>query len=319
MLAASSFAFVMATGIVSVAAHQQGVDGLDLALLALGAAAYAGLAIGQLARLATRPGAVRDELGSPGSAFGFLTAVAGLEVLANALTQDGAPKAGAVLAGVGAALALGLGAAVARTVLRASPAERTSDVSGSWLLSTVALESIAVAAADLAHPLGAGWLRDVATVLWLAGLAVYVPTLALLGRRLARQGLDPGMLAGDHWIVMGALAIAALAAASLRSPLGVRHGDFELALWLACCPPLAGLIGVELWALRHVPGALGYRAQRWATVFPLGMLSAAGHTTGVVAGWPALRHVATALFGIALAAWAAALFGLVLRLPPSGR
>ncbi len=76
-----SFALVMATGIVSLAAHFQGWDALASALFALNLLAYLVLWIITLARFAWFPSRVLDELTHHSQGAAFLTTAAGTSVL----------------------------------------------------------------------------------------------------------------------------------------------------------------------------------------------------------------------------------------------
>lgn len=299
----------MATGIVAVAAQQQRVRWLHPWLLVLAGGAYVVLAVVELGRVARSRDQVLDEMRSPAQAFGFLTIVAGAEVVAAGVAQEGQRVVAAGLAALGTAVALGVLPRVAETVRRTPPAERSRAVSGSWLLATVAVESIAVTAATLGVSFRAAWLPQLAAALWLAGLVVYVPTVVLLAGRVAREGLGLDVLAGDHWIVMGALAIAALAASTAGHAPGApasealrRSGEV---LWIACIPLVVAIAAAEGWRARRTGGRIEYRLERWGTVFPLGMYAAAGHRTGV----GAIGHVADVFLWIALAAWAATIVG----------
>jgi tellurite resistance protein TehA-like permease len=143
-------------------------------------------------------------------------------------------------------------------------------------------------------------------VWWLLGVLMYVVVAAPLVRRVRRGGVE---LAGDHWIVMGALAIGALAASSLvraSAQLGWASGledvarAAEVVLWAGASAAIPLLLLAEA---RAWPPSLG--VERWSNVFPLGMYATATYAlrarTGV--GW--LHTVATVFLWIAVAALAA--------------
>lgn len=77
----SSFAMVMATGIVSIAAHLTGMERVATALLWLNVALYLGFALLLIARCAAFPGRVAADLGDHKRGVGFFTTVAATCVL----------------------------------------------------------------------------------------------------------------------------------------------------------------------------------------------------------------------------------------------
>jgi tellurite resistance protein TehA-like permease len=325
-LSLRSFTPVMATGILSVGAEQQGIAPLWVGLLVAAIVAYAGLLGAQALRLGRDRRAVADELRSPSRAFGALALVAATEVIASRLAETSGSSAAAALGAFGALIAIGLLPAVATSVLRASPRQRVACVTGTWLLATVSLESIAVVAADVGKAWHSSALAGVSAAIWLAGLAVYLAVVSLLVRRIALQGVDRRLLAGDHWIAMGALAIAAVAAASAAAAFvstasfapegnGVRWAS--VGLWVACCPVAVALLAAEVWlAVRG--DLLGYRAERWATIFPLGMFAVAAGLVGSAERWGGVRATGHLAFWVALAVWTAVAGGSLRRLIRAG-
>ncbi|MFL5857912.1 MAG: hypothetical protein ACJ77L_14390 [Solirubrobacteraceae bacterium] len=306
-----AFVVVMATGILSVGARQQDLSALSWALLVLAIGAYLALAMAQGLRMRADPEAVRAELRSPSTGFGALALVVATEVIASRLVLARLMGVGAAVGACGVVLAAALLPAACASALRAGPCERVSSATGSWFLSTVALESIALAAADVDRTWGSAPVAVVAVALWLAGLVAYLPVAGLLVRRIATRRPDGRLVSGDHWVAMGALAIASVAAASvavafrassLDGIAGGLHGA-AVALWVACCGLALGLIALEV-VLALRPGAQAYRLERWATVFPLGMYSLAGSLAGVEA-------VGAVAFWVALTAWATVAAGLL--------
>jgi tellurite resistance protein TehA-like permease len=94
-----SFALVMATGILAVAARQQGLDTLAMLLFECAVLAWVLLSLLSLWRLARHRGDVAQDLASLQRAPAFFTAVAGTGVLASGLlVLDGGFAWAAVLA-----------------------------------------------------------------------------------------------------------------------------------------------------------------------------------------------------------------------------
>src|SRR5581483_7155665 len=178
---------------VSVAAAQNGRGALSWTLFALAASAYGALLALALVR------------GSDLRRIEAWTVVAAAVLGARlGLAADWA-----------AAAALWLLAAASWIVLLpgAVPdlARRTARRRGSAFLAVVALESLAIAAAMLETRFPSWSLEPLAETLWAGGLVAYALLLPGVGRRL----LLGSRLLPDDWIVLGALAIAGLAAAEL--------------------------------------------------------------------------------------------------------
>jgi tellurite resistance protein TehA-like permease len=188
---------------------------------------------------------------------------------------------------------------------------------GSWLLAVVATESLAVTAAEVGRRTASPGIVALAAGWWVLGLGLYALVLSILIARLPRHPLTEDDLAGDHWIVMGALAISALAGSRVYAALTARRLDHwllpiahagALACWVAalCCLPL--LASLEC---RHGASRTHYRAARWSTVFPLGMLAAASHALAATFAFEPGRWLFDLFVWIAAAAWVAASFGFV--------
>jgi tellurite resistance protein TehA-like permease len=250
LIPAGSGAFVMGTGIVSVALAVDGAETLSRVLLALAAAGWV-----VAAAAACRRGLVSRS--HPAS----LTAVAGTAVLGARAAMLGWN----VLATVVLALAFALWLPLVPRIVR--PPNRAT--AGTAFLVVVASEALAVLAAYVASSDDTRWLA-VAGILPLAlGLAAY----PLVAARFDRRELVGGQ--GDQWVAGGALAIAAVACAALGGAVASTHASSELhtvldraalVVWVLAIAWLPVLVAGELRGPRR-----GYDLRRWATVFPVGM------------------------------------------------
>jgi tellurite resistance protein TehA-like permease len=272
-----AFAFVMATGIVSVGAVQAGRPALSWALFAVGAAVFLTLVVLFVVR------------GCEVRRVEALTFVAGSGVLGARLALAG---------DVRPAVALGAVAAVAWAALLAPTLDhlarqREARTSGSALLAVVAPESLAVLGAILGRRLDVAPLTLAAEALWAVGLLAYALLAPGVCVRLLRVSLTRGSGRGDDWVAMGALAIATVAASELEL------GHAALGLWVAATVVLPLVLAAELRA-----GPRRYESQRWATVFPLGMYAVASYKVGAVDASRLLGDLGLAAFWVALAAWA---------------
>jgi tellurite resistance protein TehA-like permease len=254
----------MATAIVSVAALDDGRRWLSTALFALGWVLY--LVLG--ARAARRH-AVSIESFAPVAATSVLAARVGVA----GLHREALWLWAVAIAGL-AVTWLGLQTLGPRTAIR--------------LLAVVATESVAVTAA-LTSP----GLRWAALGLFATGLCLYPALITTLSPAELRGG------GGEAWITMGALAISALAAASLAPTLPTLDlGDIALALWAAATAWLPLLVYTEARQRRF-----HYDPRRWATVFPLGMYAVASHAVGAAAHVRVLRLVSQLGLWVAVAVW----------------
>ncbi len=297
----------MATGIVSIAASARH-DPLVALVLGVLAGVVFGLHTVRAAVRGRRGGGSRD----PGIALPAFSIVAACAVLA---VRWRTGPYGVVTCAL-SATAVGAWSwlvASALAAVRSRPVSQLREwAQGSWLLAVVACQSLAIAAADLAHP-GTDGLLDVALAYWTLGLLGYAAVAALV---IGRAVVDRGVMRGpDAWILMGALAIAALAA----SAMGTAGQTVAAPEWLVAVMRAAALV---LWALatgwipvllyfqvrRLIPALYGDRS-RWAAVFPLGMYSAATSALAVLLHLAGLRPVALASLWVALAAWALATVG----------
>ncbi|WP_234783597.1 tellurite resistance/C4-dicarboxylate transporter family protein [Mycolicibacterium celeriflavum] len=291
-----AFAFVMATGIVSIAATDHGLvyvsDGL--AVVAVVGLVVLIAAAGVMWR--GRP----PDLSDPDVTFGLFTFVAACAVLDNRLTSISA-----VLwtLGVLAVVAwLVLSALTARNLAARSWKELQERARGAWELASVGTSGLAIVAVALAHDRGSHALLMIGVAIWAVAIAVYVLMTAMILARAFAARLDPSGFEPDAWILMGGLAIATLAGDHIHRAGFDNVRAVTIATW---CVASLWILPLLYFGLRHIQRAEARRfvAVWWAMVFPLGMYSTATHAMAVETGWPVLPGVSTTFFWIAFAAW----------------
>lgn len=141
------FALVMATGIVSIAMDNHGLDALSLALLAI-CLAYAVLVVLNVWRTLAYPSAVLTDLRNPQRAFAVFPFVAATAVLGTRFVVTGHHTTALVLLVVGWLAWVLLGYVVPwTTLLGQARRDIRRDANGTWFIRTVASQSIAVLAA----------------------------------------------------------------------------------------------------------------------------------------------------------------------------
>lgn len=327
-LSPGNFAIVMASGIVGIAAHQQGHRATALFMLAFCVLAWLAVAALTAARLLRHRARLFADLRSHQRAPGFLTAVAGTGVLGSQFVLldagDGAGQALACLALV-LWVVLTYGVLMALVLQQDKPTLQEG-INGGWLLLVVATQSIAVVAALIAaqapQPARLA-LNFGALVLWLCGGMLYVWLISLIFYRFAFFRLVPQELTPLYWINMGAVAISALAGALLAlNAAGAPLLDDLLSVlksgtvlyWAVGSWWIPILVGLGVWRYLHRRYPMRYDTAYWGAVFPLGMYSAATHQMSLTLGLRFLAPLARGFFYVALAAWLLVAVGLVRHL-----
>jgi len=316
------FALVMATGIVSIAAHFEGLEGISRGLLWANVAFYTVLCVLTLARLAFYRDLLVADLTSHARSVLFLTMVAGTCVLGSQFAI--------LTAWIGLARVLwfaGIGLWILFTsvfftvaTLREPKPTLAEGINGAWLLVVVSTESIAVLGCLVAPTFeAAGPAFFLALCAYFVGAMLYILLIALILYRWMFFPLTPDTLTPSYWINMGALAITTLAGSRLilAAPQWPLLGDilpflrgFTLFFWAAGAwwIPLLVIAGVWRHGVERVP--LTYHPQYWSLVFPLGMFTAATFQLSRATGVEFLAAIPRAFIWVALFAWLLTFVGL---------
>jgi len=319
------FAFVMATGIVALAAESQGLRSIAAGLFAINLVGFAVLALIMLLRLIRDRIGLIAELSEHRTAAGFLTIVAATVVLG----EEFAVQANELAIGAGlwlAACGLWVGLVYAFfAVLTTRPRKPSlaDGLDGTWLLIAVATEALTGLGTHVARGFARPDIVVYLSLCWfLLGGFFYLIVIALIIRRWLFEPLSPEELTSPYWINMGAMAIATLAGARLESIAGSDPLLINLLPGIAAATVLCWavatwwiplLLGLTIWryAARAVP--LSYRFEYWSMVFPLGMYTAATTTFARVNGLDFLSWIPRVFIWVALGAWAASFVGMVGR------
>jgi tellurite resistance protein TehA-like permease len=323
------FAWVMATGIVSVGTQLLGLTVLSSVLLWVAAIAFCALSLGYVARAVWFWPFFRLHLGDPSVALAYFTFVAGADVLGTRFVMAGHPAVAAGLAGAAAAAWVVLNYGLPWSVVARAHRPVLRDFNGTWLIWVVGTQSLSIVATALV-PYASGvpdkrYLAEAATCLWGLGIVLYLVLIVIILLRLMVVEVTPQEMGPAYWIAMGATAISVRAAAGLLS-VPTRSVGFPMAelrplvlgtsvtLWSfgSWWVPLLALFGLWRHLLRHFP--LSYEPRLWSMVFPLGMYTVASYTLGKAGHFGFMVVIAKGWVWVGLAAWAAVLALMVLAL-----
>ncbi len=326
MLPPSYFALVMATGIVSLACDQFGMQLLARQLFWMNIVFYVVLWILNVIRAVRFRARVAFDLLHHGRAVGFFTAVAATCVFGlQLLVIVGSHRLASVLWTCGIVLwaVITYGVFALLTVNPHKP-PISEGLNGSWLVSVVAAQSVSVLGTQLvvSSDVPGSSLLLLSLLLWLGGGMLYIWIISLIFYRYTFIEMHPADLSPPYWINMGAVAISALAGVTLllaapAFPLIGTLRPFVLGLtllfWSTATWWIPMLLILEVWRHIYSRFPLRYDPLDWGAVFPLGMYSVCTFQLARVIGQPFLVTVARAFLVIALVAWAATMIGLARR------
>ncbi|GAB3125501.1 tellurite resistance/C4-dicarboxylate transporter family protein [Glaciibacter psychrotolerans] len=316
-----SFAFVMATGIISTGFAAIGQSILSLLLLGIAIGGLLVLAALMLARFIVFRRDVMLDARDPKRAFGFFTIVAAIDVVGIRLYSPEAPTATIVLGILSVPIWLLLTYGVpANLMLRPRTGPVAADIDGSWFLWVVGTQSLATASAALGAHTRSPELAALAVALWGIGVMLYLMLATLVTLRLLTVPSAPGNFNPSYWIYMGATAITVLAGSRiLRMPqdLPVMHvtspvvSGLTYVLWAfgVWWIPLLVIFGVWRHGVHREP--VRYSSGLWSIVFPLGMYSVASMHFGAVAQLPLLVSIGEVGIWVAGLAWLVVCAGMV--------
>ncbi|MGH9087450.1 MAG: tellurite resistance/C4-dicarboxylate transporter family protein [Acidimicrobiales bacterium] len=316
------FAWVMATGIISVGTDLLGYRVLSQVVLGVTAAAFVSLALAYVARMVWYRPFVRQSVADPTTAMAYFTVVAGTDVLAVRLAMAGHPLVAFALGCAGGLVWLVLTYALPWSIVAAARRPVLGEINGTWLVWAVATQSLSIIAAAVAAQAPAAWLRAdlpaVAVCLWGLGVMLYLVLIVIIFLRLLLIEVTPAEMGPAYWIAMGATAISVRAAAGILALHGT-HATVLVALlrpfvvglsvvlwafgtwWI----PLLVLLGFWRYVLRRYPRT--YEPRLWNVVFPLGMYTVASWTLGQTPGLGFMASVARVWVWVGFAAWVAVL------------
>lgn len=300
-----AFAAVMATGILSISAHNHGYTLISDTMGVIATVGLLFLVVLVVAKAAGPGQSLRWDLSDPDITLRLITFVAACAVIDTRLSSN--VSVARVLGAVCLVSWLVLILVSARNMLAHRWTELRDRVHGPWQLGSVGTSGLAIVIARAARQTGHHWWLAVAVAAWVAALCIYglmtwLTLWRVVNERQDRDGFEP-----DTWILMGGMAIATLAGDNIHAVapawLAGPVRAVTIVTWVTATLWIPPLIYFALHRIRRHPNMLQFAGVWWAFVFPLGMYSAASFAMAVEIGQPSLLTVSLVFFWDALAAW----------------
>lgn len=310
------FAFVMSTGIISIASNMLGITPVALGLFYLNIAAYAVILTIQILRITMYWSLQYADISNPKLGLVYFTIVAGTNVLGVQFVNIvNCPCVAKALWFFGIFLWVLITLTTFTLLFLKNEQRIESTIHGGWLISAVGTQSVAVLGALLSPRFAeaSNFILFSSMVWWMIGCFLYVVMITLITYRLIFFKIAPEVLVPPYWINMGAVAITTLAGAaiSLNIPkiggpfleMGGFVKGFSVFFWSfgTWWIPLLTILGIWKYLYNRTP--YKYTPLYWGLVFPLGMYTACTLKLAEALGIGYISNISKVFIYIAYIAW----------------
>lgn len=217
------FALVMATGIVSLGSRLMGFEGMGKGLFLLNLVQYGVLLFAFGLRLFYHRKEVLLDFVDPARGLGFFTLIAANSIIGiQVFYFTGLAALSGALWWISLILWSGLIYSLfVGMITKEKKGSIDKAMSGGWLLSIVATQSITVLGSIVSRAISDHQeeLFFALSSFWLFGTMLYIWIITLIFYRYMFYQFSPSDLMPPYWINMGAAAISTLAGVSLLGPL----------------------------------------------------------------------------------------------------
>lgn len=323
------FALVMATGIVSIAAHYHGLHFFATSLFLFNIFAYLLLWTMLICRLLFYSESVLADVMSHKLSPGFFTIAAGTGVLGAQFLLIGNNFYGALVFWI---LTIGLWVLLTYLIftvliVKEEKPQISEGINGSWLIAIVATQSVTVLT-NLIAPHFEEIKSDLllfSFITWLFGGMLYIWIISLIFYRYTFFKFQPEDLSPPYWINMGAVAISTLGGTGLiasapstpflNEMLHFLKG-FTFFFWATATWWIPMLIILGVWRHIYKRFPITYNPLFWGAVFPIGMYTVCTYKLGEVTGLP-ITIISNTFIYVALSVWGITFYGLLKKIVKS--
>ncbi|MDR4506680.1 MAG: tellurite resistance/C4-dicarboxylate transporter family protein [Candidatus Brocadiaceae bacterium] len=310
------FAFIMSTGIISIASGILGFGSIAYGLFYVNLVAYVVVLTLQVLRVFLYWRDMYKDLLNPKLSLVFFTLVAGTNVLgAQFVNVVNCPCMAKVLWYFGIFLWVAITFLTFSLLFAKADMRIEESIHGGWLIATVGTQSVAVLGALLAPQFSenGSFVMFCSFVWWLIGAFLYIVLITLIFYRLIFFKIAPAGLVPPYWINMGAIAITTLAGSALClaiPEIGGPYTDFlgfvkgfTLFFWSfgTWWIPFLVILGIWKYVYNKVP--FTYSPLYWGLVFPLGMYTACTLKLSQALGMDFLWNIPKYFIYAAYVAW----------------